>query len=65
MAGLSIAQGGCYSVSIGTCQTLAPRVKMGHENRRLLFVFVMTFYVTFAITFTLIRMFCEIVLGVS
>lgn len=38
---------------------------MGHENRRLLFVFVMTFYVTFAITFTLIRMFCEIVLGVS
>lgn len=38
---------------------------MDYERRHLLFVFIMTFYVTSAITFTLIRMFCEIVLGVS
>lgn len=34
---------------------------MGHENRDLS-VFILTFLVAYAITFTLIRMFCHFVL---
>lgn len=34
-------------------------------NSRILFVFILIFSFTYAITHALIRMFCEIVLGVS
>ena len=37
---------------------------MGHENRDMS-VFILTSCVTYAITFTLVRMFCKTVLGVS
>ena len=34
-------------------------------NSRILFVFILIFSVTYAITFTLVRMFCKTALGVS
>lgn len=37
---------------------------MDYDNHDL-FVFILTFFATYAITFTLVRMFCKTVLGVS